>query len=125
MCFSCVYKVLEVYFRVYEFAFTHILTGGIRLYTTFLFLQAVYAVVANPRAMLVIPSNYRLVSGQRASLKTVPPPRDRLCLVGQYELVSWWFVPDHIHGTNSSTLMSPHNRLALADTNIHYTSLFD
>ena len=125
MWFSCVNNIIEVYFHVCEFAFTNILTGEIQLYTTFLFLQAIYAVVPNPSAMLVTPGNYRLVSGQRPSLNTVPPPRDRLCLVGQYELVSLGFVPDHIHGANSSTLMSPHNCLALADTNIHHTTLFE
>ena len=62
----------------------------------------------------VFPSNYRLVLGQRASLETVPPPRDRLSVGGQSELISWWFVPDHIHGTSSSTPMSRYNRLALA-----------
>ena len=48
-------------------------TGEIQLSTTISFSQAIYAVVANPSAMPVIPSNYRLVSGQRASFKTVPP----------------------------------------------------
>ena len=33
-------------------------------------------------------------------------------------LVSWWFVPDHIHGTSSSTLSLRHKRLALAVTMI-------
>ena len=53
-------------------------------------------------------------TGRRASFKTVPPPR--LSLGGQSELVSWWFVPDHIHGTSSSILMSRHKHLALAVT---------
>ena len=66
--------------------------------------------------MPVIPRNYRLVSGQRASLETVPLPRDRLSLGGQSELILWWFVPDHIHGTSSSTPMSRYNHLALAVT---------
>ena len=55
-------------------------------------------------------------TGRRASFKTVPPPRDRLSLRGQSELISWWFVPDHIHGTSSSTPMSQYNCLALAVT---------
>ena len=46
--------------------------------------------------MPVIPSKYRLVSGQRASLETVPPPRDRLSLGGQSELIPWWFVPEQL-----------------------------
>ena len=61
-------------------------------------------------------SIYRLVSGQRASLEKVPAPRDRLSLVGQSDLVSWWFVPDHTHGTSSSILLLRYNRLALAVT---------
>ena len=68
--------------------------------------------------MPVIPSNYRLVSGQRASLETVPPPLDRQSLGGQSELISWWFVLDHIHGTTSSTPMSRYNRSALAVTKL-------
>ena len=66
--------------------------------------------------MPVIPSSYRLVTGQRASLETVPPPRDRLSLGGQSELVSWWLVPDHIHDTSSFILLSRYNRLARAVT---------
>ena len=110
--------MLEGYFHVCEFAFTQIPTGEIQLFTTLPFLQAINAVVANPSAMPVIPSNYRLVSGQKAFLKTVPPPpsRDRLSLGVQNELVSWWFVPDHIHGISSSTLSSRHERLTLAVT---------
>ena len=53
---------------------------------------------------------------RRASFKTVPPPRDRLSLGRQSELISWWFVPDQIHGTSSSTPMLRYNRLALAVT---------
>ena len=53
---------------------------------------------------------------RRASLETIPPLRDRLTLGGQNELISWWFVPDHIHGANSSIPMLLHNRLALAVT---------
>ena len=69
-------------------------------------LQAIYAVVVwRKSTMPVILSISRLVSGQRASLETVPPPRDRLSLGGQSELISWWFVPDHIHGTSSSILL--------------------
>ena len=37
-------------------------------------------------------------------------------LRGQSELISWWFVPNHIHGTSSSFLLSRYNRLALAVT---------
>ena len=75
----------------------------------------VFTVVVREKiTMPVIPSNDRPVSGQRASLETVPSPRDRLSLGGQSELISWWFVPDHIHGTSSSTPMSRYNRLALA-----------
>ena len=110
--------MLEGYFHVYEFAFTQIPAGDIQLSTTLPFLQAIYAVVANPSAMPVIPSNYRLVSGQRASIKTVLPPRDRLSLGGQNELMSWWFVPDHIRGTSSATPRSRYNRLALAVTRL-------
>ena len=55
-------------------------------------------------------------TGRRASLKTVPPPWDRLSLGGQSELISWWFVTDHIHGTSSSTPMLRYNRSALAVT---------
>ena len=53
-------------------------------------------------------------TGRRASSETVLPPRDRLSLGGQSELVSWWLVSDHIH--NSSTPMLRYNRLALAVT---------
>ena len=99
-------------------AFTPIPTGEIQLFTTLQLLQAMFAVVVRRKqTMPVIPSNYRLVSGQRASLETVPPPRDRLSLGGQSELLSWWFVPDHIHSTSSSILLSRYNRLALAVTN--------
>ena len=55
-------------------------------------------------------------TGQRASLRTVPPPRDRLPTGGQSELVLWWFVPDHIHSVSSSTPMFRPKRLALAVT---------
>ena len=55
-------------------------------------------------------------TGRRASFKTVPPPRDRLSSEGQSELISWWFVPDHIHDTSSSTPLLRYNRLALAVT---------
>ena len=55
-------------------------------------------------------------TGQRASLRTVPPPRDRLPTGGQSELVLWWFVPDHIHSVTSSTPMFRPKRLALAVT---------
>ena len=55
-------------------------------------------------------------TGQRASLRTVPPPRDRLPTGGQSELVHWWFVPDHIHSVSSSTPMFRPKRLALAVT---------
>ena len=76
-------NMLEGYFHVCKFAlFTKFPIGENQLFTTLPFLQAIYAVVANPRAMPVIPSNYRLVLGQRASLKTVPPPRDRQPLGG-------------------------------------------
>ena len=61
-------------------------------------------------------SRNRLESGQKLSLETAPPPRDRLSLGGQSELMSWWFVPDHIHSTSSSTPMLRHNRSALAVT---------
>ena len=44
-------------------------------------------------------------TGRRASFRTVPPPRDRLSLGGQSELISWCSVPDHINGTSSSTPM--------------------
>ena len=71
------YNMLEGYFHVRVFAFTQIPTGEIQLSTTIPFSQAIYAVAANPSAMPMNPSNYRLVSGQRASIKTVPPPRDR------------------------------------------------
>ena len=57
-------------------------------------------------------------TGQRAPLRTVPPPRDRLPTGGQSELVLWWFVPDHIHSTSSSTPMFRPKRLALAVTNV-------
>ena len=70
--------MLEGYFR----AFTQILTGEFQLSTTIPFLQAIYAVVANLSVMPVIFSNYRLVSGQRASLETVSPPRERQPLGG-------------------------------------------
>ena len=46
-------------------------------------LYAIYAVVANPSAMTVISSSHRLVSGQKASFKTVPFPRDRQPLGGK------------------------------------------
>ena len=55
-------------------------------------------------------------TGRRAPFKTVPPPRDRLSSGRQSELISWWFVPDHIHGTSSSILLLRYNRLALAAT---------
>ena len=55
-------------------------------------------------------------TGQRASLRTVPPPRDRLPTGGQSQLVLWWFVPDHIHSVSSSTPMFRPKRLALAVT---------
>ena len=55
-------------------------------------------------------------TGQRASLRTVPPPRDRPPTGGQSELVLWWFVPDHIHSVSSSTPMFRPKRLALAVT---------
>ena len=95
--------------------FTQISAGEIQLFTTLLFFfQAIYAVAVRIKTtMPVIPSNYRLVSVQRASLETVPPPRDRLSLGGQSELISWWFIPDHIHGTSSSILFS---RSAIAVT---------
>ena len=48
---------------MWVFAFTQIPTGKIQLSTTIPCLQAIYGVVANPSAMPVIPSNYRLVSG--------------------------------------------------------------
>ena len=51
---------------------------------------------------------------RRASVRTVPPPRDWLSSEGQSELISWWIVPDHIHGTNSSTPMLQYNRSAIA-----------
>ena len=54
--------------------------------------------------------------GQRASLRTVPPSRDRLPTGRQSELVLWWFVPDHIHSVSSSTPMFRPKRLALAVT---------
>ena len=54
--------------------------------------------------------------GQRASLRTVPPPRDRLPAGGQSELVLWRFVPDHINSVRSSTPMFRPKRLALAVT---------
>ena len=114
--------MLEGYFLVCKFAFTQIPTGEIQLSTTMPFLQAIYSVVANPSAMPVVPSNYRLVSSQSASIKTVAPPRDRQPLGGKNELVSWWFVPDHIHGTSSSTLSSRNKRLVLAVTKISKTS---
>ena len=41
----------------------------------------------------VIPTKYRLVSGPRASLVTVPPPRDRLSSGRQSELISWCLSP--------------------------------
>ena len=63
--------MLEGYFHVCELAFTQIPIREIQLFTTLPILQAIYAVVANSSAMLVIPSNYRLVLGQRPSLKTV------------------------------------------------------
>ena len=47
------------------------------------FLLATYAVVANHSAIPVSSSSYRLVSGQIASGKTVPPPRDRQPLGGK------------------------------------------
>ena len=72
---------------------------------------------ARKPAIPVISSSYRLVSSQRASFKTVPPPWGRLSFGGQSELVLWWFVPDLIHGTSSSTPMSRHKRTALAVTN--------
>ena len=105
------YNMLEGYFHVCEFEFTQITTGEIQLSTTLPFLQTIYAVVANLSAIPVIPSSYRLVSGQRASTKTVPPPRDRLSLVGQNELVSCG-----LYRTSSSTLLSRNKRLALAVT---------
>ena len=40
----------------------------------------------NPNEIFVILSFYKLVSGQRASFKTVPPPRDRQHLGGK---MSW------------------------------------
>ena len=64
--------------------------------------------------MPAIPSSYRLVSSQRAPLETVTRPGDWLPSGGQSELISWLFVPDHIHGTSSSFLLLRHNRLALA-----------
>ena len=59
-------------------------------------------------------------TGQRASLRTVPPPWDRLPTGGQSELVLWWFVPDHIHSVSSSTPMFRLKRLALAVTKFHF-----
>ena len=66
----------------------------------------------------VVFSSYRLVSGQRASLETAspPPPRDRLSLGGQCDLISWLFLPNHIYGTSSSTPVLRYNRSALAVT---------
>ena len=55
-------------------------------------------------------------TGKRASLRTVPPSRDRLPTGGQSELVLWWFFPDHIHSVSSSTSMFRPKRLALAVT---------
>ena len=55
-------------------------------------------------------------TGRGASFKTVPAPRDRLSLGGQRGLISWWFVPDPIHGASSSILLSRYKRLALAVT---------
>ena len=66
--------------------------------------------------LVFIPSNYRLVSGQRESSETVPLPREWLSLGGHSELISLWFVADHIHGTNSSTPMSRYDCLALVVT---------
>ena len=65
--------MLEGYFHVCEFEFTQITTGEILLSTTLPFLQTIYAVVANLSAIPVIPSSYRLVSGQRASTKNGSP----------------------------------------------------
>ena len=64
----------------------------------------------------VIVGSYRLVPGQRASLETVPPARDRQSSGGQNELKPWLFLPNQIHGTSSSTPMWQYNRLALAVT---------
>ena len=63
-------------------------------------------------------------TGQRATLRTVPPPRDRLPTGGQSELVLWWFVPDHIHSVSSSTPMFRPKRLALAVTPAIFLSKF-
>ena len=63
-------------------------------------------------------SSNRLDAGQKVSPETVPPPRDRLSLGGQSELVSFWFVPDH----SSSTPMSRPKRSALAVTDYKQVS---
>ena len=67
-------------------------------------------------------SSNRLDAGQKVSPETVPPPRNRLSLGGQSELVSFWFVPDHSHGPSSSTPMSRPKRSALAVTDYKQVS---
>ena len=97
-------------------AFTQIPTGEFQLFTTLPFLQVIYAVAVRRKSTLpVIPINYRLVSGERAS-RDGSLPRDQLSLGGQSELVSWWFVPDNTHGTSSSILLSRYNRSSLVVT---------
>ena len=67
------------------------------------------------KAQFVSFSSNRLVSGQRATLETVPPPRDQLSLGGQSELVLWWFVsPLQCFVTNAQRLKKP----------LHGTSFF-
>ena len=68
--------------------------------------------------MPVILSSYRLEQAGEHPLGRFPPPRDWLSSGGQRELISWWFVPHHIHGTSSSTPMLRYNRSALAVTYI-------
>ena len=60
-----------------------------------------------------------------SSAGAMPPGRERLSLEGQSELISWWLVPNHIHGASSSTPMSRYNRSALAVTiNLDIPELF-
>ena len=99
-------------------AFTPIPAGEIQLFTTFPFLEDINAVVVRRKYNACDSQQLQICirPESRASLETVPPPRDRLILGGQSEPVSWWFFQDHIHGTSSSIFWLRYNRSALAVT---------
>ena len=90
------------------------------------FLRAIDAVVVRRKSTRTVThGNYRLLSGQRASTEAVPPSRDRQSSGSQMELISWWLVPDLIHGTSSSAPRSRYNRLAWNIMEHHFLATTD